>query len=192
VPSVLGFTVKSGWASAIVLDGSTKSPGVVASQRLELSDPADAKSRQPYHSGRGTARQPGRELDTLIASVERFGLRSVDAFIREYEPDGRRFDGAGIVVGSLIDPTQIANDHIRIHALEGQLFRSIVKDAVERRRMRPLIWRERDLYGVAATRLKRSESDIREVIAGLGRSVEGPWRAEHKAAAVAAWLVMQK
>jgi len=192
VPSVLGFTVKSGWASAIVLDGSTKAPGVVASQRLELSDPADAKSRQPYHSGRGTARKPGRELDTLIASVERFGLRSVDAFIREYEPDGWRFDGAGIVVGSLIDPTQIANDHIRIHALEGQLFRSIVKDAVERRRMTPLIWRERDLYGVATTRLKRSESDIREMIAGLGRTVEGPWRAEHKAAAVAAWLVMQK
>ena len=169
-----------------------KSPNVVASQRIELSDPADAKGRQPYHSGRGTARKPGRELDTLIASILRFGLRSVDAFIREYEQAGRRFNGAGIVVGSLIDPDQIANDHIRVHALEGQLFRGIVKDAVERRQMTPLIWRERDLYGVAATRLKRSESDIRERIAGLGRSVDGPWRAEHKAAAVAAWLVMQK
>jgi hypothetical protein len=175
-----------------VLDGSSKSPDVAASRRIELSDPADAKSRQPYHSGRGAARKPGRELDTLIASVLRFGLRSVDAFIREHEQSGRRFDGAGIVVGSLIDPAQIANDHIRIHALEGQLFRRIVKDAVERRRMAPLIWRERDLYGVAATRLRRTESDIRETIAGLGCSVEGPWRAEHKAAAVAAWLVMQK
>jgi hypothetical protein len=192
VGSVLGFTVKSGWASAIILDGSAKLPEVVASQRIELSDPVDAKSRQPYHAGTGTARKPGRELDTLIAAVERYGLRSVDAFIREHEKAGRRFDGAGIVVGSLIDPAQIANDHIRIHALEGQLFRGIVKDAVERRRMMSSIWRERDLYGIAATRLKRSESDLRQTIAGLGRSVEGPWRAEHKAAAVAAWLVLQK
>jgi hypothetical protein len=192
VGSALGFTVKSGWACAVVLDGSRKSPDVVASQRVELSDPADAHGRQPYHAATGTARKPGRDLDRLLASVAKFGGQSMDAFIRDHENAGRRFDGAGIVVGSLIDPAQIANDHIRIHALEGQLFRGIVKKAADRRHIPSAVWRERDLYGFAAGELKRSESDVRQVVAAFGRSLEGPWRAEHKAAAVAGWLVIAK
>src|SRR6478609_283757 len=178
--SALGFTIKSGWACAIILDGSGKTPQVVTSRRLELSDPADAHGRQPYHAGTGTARKPGPQLEKLIASVEQFGRRAVDAFIREHEKAGRQFAGAGIVVGSLIDPRQIANDHIRIHALEGQLFRGIVKTATDRRRVASSIWRERDIYEFAADRLKRSESAVRETVAGFRRSVEGPWRAEHK------------
>lgn len=188
--SALGFTIKSGWACAVVLDGSAKGPQVVTSRRIELSNPADAHGRQPYHAATGTARKPGPQLEKLIASVEQFGRQSVDAFIREHEKAGRRFDGAGIVVGSLIDPAEIANDHIRIHALEGQLFRGIVKAATDRRRVASSFWRERDIYELAATRLKRSESDLRETVAGFGRSVGGSWRAEHKAAALAAWLVI--
>jgi hypothetical protein len=163
---------------------------VVTSRRIELSDPADAHGRQPYHAAAGTARKPGPQLEQLIAAVEKFGRQSVDAFIREHEKAGRRFDGAGIVVGSLIDPAQIANDHFRIHALEGQLFRGIVKAATDRRRVVSSIWRERDIYELAANRLKRSESELRQTMAVFGRSVEGPWRAEHKAAALAAWLVI--
>jgi hypothetical protein len=188
--SALGFTIKSGWACAVVLDGSGQTPQLVTSRRIELSDPADAHGRQPYHAGSGTARKPGPQLEKLIASVEKFGSQSVDAFIREHQKAGRQFAGAGIVVGSLVDPAQIANDHIRIHALEGQLFRGIVKAATDRRRVVSSMWRERDIYELAATRLKRSESDLRETVAHFGRSVGGPWRAEHKAAALAAWLVI--
>ena len=147
-----GFTVKSGWAAAVVVDGSADSPAVVASRRIELSDPSDAHARQPYHAAAGMARKPGPQLDTLIATVETFGRQSVAAFIRELEKTGRRFEGAGIVVGSLIDPADIANEHIRIHALEGQLFRGIVKAAVDRRDLAYVVWRARDLYGFAATR----------------------------------------
>jgi hypothetical protein len=192
VGSALGFTIKSGWACAVVLDGPEVSPAVVVSRRIELSDPADAHGRQPYHAAAGTAKKPGPQLDQLIASVENFGRQSVDAFIRELEKAGRRFDGAGIVVGSLIDPAQIANDHIRIHALEGQLFRGIVKDATDRRKLASLVWRERDLYEFAEKQLKRSELELRRTVTEFGRRVTGPWRAEHKAASVAAWLVMGK
>ena len=187
--SALGFTIKSGWACAVVLEGTAKCPQVVTSRKIDLSDPADAHGRQPYHAATGTARKSGPQLEQLIASVEKFGRQSVDAFIREHEKAGRQFAGAGIVVGSLIDPAQIANDHIRIHALEGQLFRGIVKTAADRRHVASSIWRERDIYGLAATRLRCAESAVRQTVAGFGRSVEGPWRAEHKAAALAAWLV---
>ena len=121
--AAVGFTVKSGWASAVLLSGSAASPRVVDSRRIDLSDPTVPESRQPYHEGFGTARGRGPQLSRLIASVTRFGRRSVTELIRHYQHTGYRLQGTGIVVGSLIDPETVGSDHIRIHALEGQLFR---------------------------------------------------------------------
>jgi hypothetical protein len=174
------------------MTGSVSSPAVVDSRRVELSDPANPDARQPYHAGFGTARSGGRELTTLVASVKRFGRKSVRDLIRQYQQAGHHVLGSGVVVGSLIDPKTIANDHIRIHALEGQLFRGVIVDEAARSRVQCSIWRERDLYGIAAKRLDRSESDLRKKVTAFGREVEGSWRAEHKAAALAAWLVLSK
>jgi hypothetical protein len=188
--AAIGFTVKSGWASAVLLAGPSVSPRVLDSRKVELSDPGSPASRQPYHAGFGTARQKGIGLSRLIASVRRFGRQSVSGTIRTYQGTGHRVAGAGLVAGSLIDPASIANDHIRIHALEGQLFRGIVQDAVTRSQLSCTIWRERDLRAVAAEALKQTEASLHDRLARLGRDVEGPWRAEQKAAALAAWLVL--
>ena len=187
--AAVGFTVKSGWACAVLVSGTAASPVLVHSRRVELSDPEDPDARQPYHAGFGTARSAGRELSKLVASVKRFGRSSVTGLIRDYQA-GHNVRGAGVVVGSLIDPATIANDHIRIHALEGQLFRGVVEDAARRREVRCALWRERDLLGDAVKTLKRSEKELRDIVSALGRRVDGPWRAEQKAATLAAWLVL--
>jgi len=188
--AAIGFTVKSGWASAVLLIGAATSPRVVDSRRVDLSDPAIPESRQPYHAGFGTARDTGPDLSRLIAAVRRFGRQSVTRLIRHYQTAGHPLRGAGVVVGSLIDPDRIANDHIRIHALEGQLFRGVVQDAAARNRLSCSIWRDRDLHALAAGTLRRPERTLRDTLAALGREVDGPWRAEQKAAALAAWLVL--
>ena len=190
--AAIGFTVKSGWASVVLLEGSATSVRVVDSRRIELSDPGVPESVQPYHAGFGTARSGGPKLSRLVASVARFGRQSVIDVIREYQTGGHRLLGAGVVVGSLIDPAKIANEHIRIHALEGRLFRGVVKDAATRSKLACSIWRERDLYEVAAGILNRPEPELRVLVAALGRAVAGSWRAEHKAAALSAWLVLAK
>jgi hypothetical protein len=188
--AAVGFTVKSGWASAVLLAGPTTAPRVVDSCRVELSDPAIPESRQPYHATFGMARALGPELSGLIASVKRFGRKSVGQLIRHYQAGGHDLRGAGVVVGSLIDPARITNDHIRIHAREGQLFRRVVEDAAARSNLRCSIWRERDLYASAVGLLKRSERELREGVTALGADAEGSWRAEQKMAALAAWLVL--
>lgn len=188
----LGLTVKSGWAAAVLLVvDSHQSPHVADSRRIELSDPEDPESRQPYHAGFGTARSGGPELTRLVGSVRRFGLRSVTNLIKSYTTVGQRLSGAGVVVGSLNDPARIANDHIRIHALEGQLFRTIVEESVRAHALRCEVWRERDLYAAAAAALHQNEARIRSAVTALGRTTTGPWRAEQKAAATAAWLVLR-
>ena len=188
--AAIGFTVKSGWASAVLLTRTAGSLEVADCQSVMLSDPDVAESRQPYHAGFGTARAAGSGLSRLLASVRRFGGTSMNRLLRKYADDGHRIRGAGVVVGSLVDPRTIGNDHIRIHALEGQLFRTIVQTSLSKRGVKCSVWRERDLFGTASERLGRKEAAVRTALLRLGRDVEGSWRAEQKAAALAAWIVL--
>jgi hypothetical protein len=189
-PAALGFTVKSGWASAVVLTGTAAQPELVAAARLELSDPKDAHARQPYHDGFATMRKEGPVLTRLLASVRAFGRREVRDWIRIHQEKGYTLRGSGIVVGSLIDPGTIGNEHIRIHAMEGQLFRGVIADACERADLPRLIVRERDLLQQAKATLRMPEAHIENRLAGMGKGRDGPWRAEQKMAALGAWLVL--
>lgn len=189
--AAIGFVVKSGWACAVLLSDAGPRLRVLDSRsRIDLSDPASPESRQPYHAGFGTARADGAELARLVAGVERFGRKSVADLIQEYRAGGFYLRGAGLVVGSLIDPERIANQHIRIHALEGQLFRRVVEEAAAASELACSVWRERDLYTSAVGILNRSDAALRVTMAECGTGVAGPWRAEQKAAALAAWLVL--
>lgn len=187
--AAIGFAVKSGWASAVVLTRRGDTLSVADSAIVALADPDDPDARQPYHAGFGTARAAGARLAGLLASVRRFGAASMSRLMRGYEA-GHDLRGAGIVVGSTTDPRSIAHDHIRIHALEGPLFRGIVQAGAAKRGLRCSTWRERDLYPFAQTSLGRSDQALRKSIADLGRDVAAGWRSEQKAAALAAWLVL--
>jgi hypothetical protein len=189
-PAALGFTVKSGWASAVVIGGTAADPELVAAERLELSDPEDADARQPFHDGFSTMREDGPALTRLLASVKTFGRREVRNWIRAQQKTGYNLCGSGIVVGSLIDPRTIGNEHIRIHAMEGQLFRGVIADACEAENLPRVIVRERDLLQQAKTALRMPEAHIENRLAGMGKGRDGPWRAEHKLAALGAWLVL--
>jgi hypothetical protein len=175
----------------VLLTGSDTSLRIVDSGTVALADPDEPDARQPYHAGFGTAREPGKALSRLVASIKRFGRRSMNETLRRYADSGVAICGAGVVVGSLIDPRDIANDHIRIHALEGQLFRTVVQDGLARHRLACSTWRERHLIQVATKQLGRSERRLQDVLAALGRDAPGPWRAEQKRAALAAWLVLE-
>jgi hypothetical protein len=184
-----GFTVKSGWACAVLIGGTPARPRLVDSRRVEISDPGIPDAKQPYHAGFGTARDAGDELKRLVSSVKSYGRKSVAALIREYQRSGS-VATAGVVVGSLIDPTTIGNDHIRIHAMEGQLFREVLIDGAERGGVTCSVWRERDLYAAAVKQLKIAESVLKKRLTALGEAADDGWRAEHKAAALAAWMVL--
>lgn len=188
--AALGFTVKSGWASAVVLAGTSAKPELVSAARVELSDPADADARQPYHDGFATMRKEGPVLTRLLASVKTFGRREVRHWIHAHRKKGYTIRGSGIIVGSVIDPATIGNEHIRIHAMEGQLFRSVIDGACEGEDLPRLIVRQRDLFQQARKTLAMPEARIKSRLAALGQGSHGPWRAEQKMAALGAWLVL--
>ena len=187
--AAVGFTVKSGWASVVLLQAPDGEPAIADARRLELCDPSTPEARQPYHAGFGTARSSGHALDQLVASVQNYATRAAIALFASYRAR-YTIAGAGLVVGSLIDPDTLTNPHIRIHALEGRLFRQSIESGAQQSQIATTTWRERDLYAHASSLLKRPEAALRTRVTALGRTVQGGWRAEHKAAALAAWLVL--
>jgi hypothetical protein len=186
----VGFTVKSGWACAVLVAGTAAAPRVVDSRRVDISDPAIPDAKQPYHAGFGTARDAGDELKRLVASVKSYGRNSIGSLLEEFHRD-HSLRGAGVVVGSLIDPKTIGNAHIRIHAMEGRLFREVVIEAAEKQGLQCAVSRERDLYAGAAKKLNRTEAAIRKILMEIGGGVDGGWRAEQKAAALSAWMLLR-
>ena len=184
----LGFRVKSGWAAAVLISNSRKSPpAVVDSRVIELADPTVPHSRQPYHASFGTAQSDIATVTTLERGIERFSRRAIKALVDEYSKH-HRIRTAAVVVASLTDPASIANQHMRAHASEGQLFRRVLVDGLERCGVKVRVVLEREVYELLGKSLRASPAVAKRKVAELGEAV-ARWRAEQKVAAAGAWLV---
>ncbi len=199
----IGFRVKSGHAVAVVLEGSAESPRAVARHLVQLCDPEVAETRQPYHDGFYRTEENASEIARRVKIVKRCAKKSVDALVQ----GGRsrfsvRIDGAenrdltpglhaALVVGSVIDPATVGNPHIRAHAHEGRLFRTVLEEALRSRGIECDVIVEKQLPDRAAADLRRSRAAIARTVATFGKVLGGPWRADEKAAATAAWLALR-
>ena len=175
----------------MLVEGPARSPRAIDRRTIELSDARVPTSRQPYHAVRDARPGQAAKLERRLRGlVERVTKRSLGALLKEYRRQGRPVRRVALVVGSLIDPARIGNDHIRAHALEGQLFRTALERAARAARLPCTTRVERSLYDTAATRLKRSREALRRAVTDLGDALGGPWRADEKAATLAAWLAL--
>jgi len=112
-PAALGFRVKSGWAASVLLAGSIDSPRLCESRVIELSDPHNSATRQPYHAARGKLETNATRLKRRIDDVRCTTERSIVDLLAQYMENGYVIRRAALVVGSVIDPGSIANPHIR-------------------------------------------------------------------------------
>jgi len=190
--AAVGFRVKSGWATAVLLAGPARAPHVVDRRVIALSDPAVPTSRQPYHAVMGAARANRAKIERRLRSVvAKITRQSVRQLLQEYRKTGHPVRRVALVVGSNIDPARIANDHIRAHALEGRLFRTVLEQACRSLGLKSSVLIERNAYPAGATVFRRSEARLKHAVTELGRAIEGPWRADEKTAALAAWMTLR-
>jgi hypothetical protein len=202
-----------------VLDGSRQTPRPVASRIVELSDPGVAETRQPYHDGFYKTEEDAHEIARRVAIVKRCARKSVAALLETLrlarpEPvdqpprsalrrsavasakaEGRARSGqaavrGALVVGSLIDPATVANPHIRAHAQEGQLFRTVLEESLAAHAVHCDVIVDKQLASQVAKELGRPAS-VARAVASFGKTLGGRWRAEEKAAATAAWLTLR-
>jgi hypothetical protein len=189
--AALGFRVKSGWAASVLLAGSVRAPELCDSRIIDLSDPHDPTTRQPYHAAMGPLETNAAKLKRRKQSVDRMAKKAVADLLHRATGNGYTIRRAGLVVGSQINPDAIANPHIRAHALEGRLFRTTLETALRSQGVRCSVFTERNAYAEAAKILSESPERIKLAIAELGRSVKGAWRADQKMAALAAWVSLR-
>jgi hypothetical protein len=188
-PAALGFRVKSGWAMAALLAGPISSPRLMCCKAVLLSDPKEPRSKQPYHAA---LELPEKEAEALVRKLRKIvsdaAKRSVEELLERAAEIKLAVRNGAMVVGSVADPASLHNEHIRAHALEGQLFRTVLEDACREHGVTCAVLVEKTAYAKAAAALGKSRAEAKRVAAKLGESHEGSWRAEEKLAALAAWM----
>src|SRR6266571_195758 len=150
-PAAVGFRVKSGWATGVLVAGPASAPRALDRRVVELSDPAVPTSRQPYHAVMGAAGAASRRVEErLLRLVTGATERSIRDLLERYRDAGHVIRAAALVVV------------------------------------------EREAYARAAALLKRTEAQLRRAVTELGRSLDGPWRADEKTATLAAWMALRR
>ena len=187
----IGFRVKTGRATAIVMAGPASAPRVLSRKSLQLFDPAIPESHQPFHAELELPpADSARVVPIALKAVERVALSALRELVGEVQPGLGSIVGIALVAGSATDPESIRNPHMRAHAREGQLFPRALAAAAKTMHIPALTLVESEVFTSAAAKLGKSPDAIKIAVAELGRAVGKPWSAEEKAAAAAAWIAL--
>jgi hypothetical protein len=185
----IGLRIKSGFAIAAIVSRGADGFAIEAIRTVALSTEELPQSRFPYHPTIELPQRQGAALsDKAVKEVHRTAAREMRKVLQESAGIKR----AAMVVGSVIDPDSLGNPHVRVHALEGKLFRDVVAAALEEQGMECGVLVERDAYAKVAAAASVTEQRLRTEIAALGQGRIKPWRSEEKLATLAAWWQLKK
>jgi len=187
----IGFRVKTGRATAVVMAGPASAPRVVSRRSLQLWDPAVPESHQPWHADfELPPDESARIVPVALKAVDRVSSSALRELVDEVRSTHGPIIGIALVAGSATDPESIRNPHMRAHAREGQLFPHALATAAKTLRIPALTLVESEVFASAAAKLGKSPDAIKLAVTELGRAVGKPWSAEEKAAAAAAWMTL--
>jgi hypothetical protein len=192
--AALGFRSHSGWAAAVALSGSPRSPEVIDCRRISLIEPGSPGGVQPYHVAR-TMELPKAEefIRSVIVEIDRTALLNVRVFAEAICGKNHAIASCGIVLASgrhLPSLESTLRSHAMVHTAEGELYRAAIARAAKQLNWRCVRVPERDLYKVAAKRLGSPEPKLKIRITEMGRAVGSPWSADEKCATLVAWLAL--
>ena len=187
----IGFRVKTGRATAVVMIGPASAPRVLSRKSLQLWDPAIPESHQPWHADfELPPDESARIVPIALKAVDRVALSALRNLVDEVRSTRGSIAGIALVAGSSTDPESIHNPHMRAHAREGQLFPQSLAAAAKTLRIPAVNLVESEVFTTAAAKLAKSPDAIKLAVTEMGRDVGKPWSAEEKAAAAAAWITL--
>ena len=191
--AAVGFRAHSGWAAAVALAGSQRSPEVIDRRRIALIDPGSPGGVQPYHVAR-TMNLPKAEefIKDVIVAIDRRALVAVRDFA-EAVGNNQQVTCCGIVLASgraLPSLEATLRSHAMVHTAEGELYRAAIGKAAKNLNLRCIRVSERDLYKLAAKQFRIPEPKLKLRITEMGRALGSPWSADEKCATLIAWLAL--
>lgn len=192
--AALGFRMHSGWGVLIAVSGDGHSVEILDRRRIVVTDSGMPGATQPYHYGASLEiAEAARHIANCAALSERLALAAVGEVVRGLEQRKYRTEKAAVLLasGRALPPlAKILAAHPLIHTAEGEFFRNVVRQACERLKIAILAIPERELEERAKAVLGKEAGLLQRRITTLGRSVGPPWTKDHKAAALAALVVL--
>ena len=145
----VGLRIKSGFAIAVIVSKGSTGCAIEAVHTVALSTQELPQTRFPFHPTIELPERQGAALsDQAVKEVRRIAAREMSKLLQE-SPGIKR---AAMVVGSVIDPDSLGNPHVRVHALEGKLFREVVGEALAEQGIDCGVLVERDAYAKGSRR----------------------------------------
>jgi hypothetical protein len=187
----LGLRAKTARAIAVVVAGTGESPQAFTRAEIRLSAPETPGLFQPFHRVMDLpwdeAKQAVRESERAIEAA---ATRSLKSFLLELSDQGLEIACVAIVGAPERKLESIGSPHIRAHAAEGVLFRHVWQVAAEAVGVPSQAFSEKAFELLAATRLALPLDTLRSRLVEFGNALGRPWRADEKAAAMAAWIAL--
>jgi hypothetical protein len=178
---VLGLKVRTGFAVGVIVAGRRSDWRLEGRLELKLCEGED--SRFPFHPLIELPPPEGSRVSRrLVAGVERAAERYVGTALK----DRPSLTAAAIAVGSLTDPDRISSPHMRVHAREGELYRSVLARELKRQGIESEFIEEKTLRPLAAAALGVDAAEVLGVVTRQARGQIKPWRADEKHAVLAA------
>lgn len=192
--TALGICMHSGWGVLVAVSGHALSPKIVDRRRFEVIDPAVPGAKQPYHHAATLRFAESEKYLHQCASVSKQLAAGVIAeLVRQQDRSGCSIIGAAILRSAarpLPPLPNILSSHPLIHTAEGEFFRNVVADACDRLGIPVTSVRERDLATQAQASFAAAARRVQQTIAQLGTAIGPPWTKDHKAATLAASLLL--
>jgi hypothetical protein len=186
----IGIRTKTAKAIAVALT-HRDAPEFVQRWNLELCDRHVPETSQPHHEVMELpwpkAQIAVRKYEKLIEDVTTERLKTLLEELRARDVHVRSIGVVGSPDRSL---EKLGNPHIRAHAAEGILYRRAVEVAAARCKLSCRAFSDRRFEELAVKELGLSSANIKTVMGAIGRSAGRPWRADERAAAAAAWIVL--
>ncbi len=187
----IGLRAKTGRAVVVVLVGPATSPLVWKRSLIDLVDPKIPATSQPYHEVM-ELRWPDAlvAVQPLVKAIENVATNRMAELASAICSAGFTVRGVGIVGSGDRKLEKIGNPHIRAHAAEGVLFRSVLESAAKGNELDEHFFTEKELDQLAISQLHLEAATLKHKLLDLGRAVGPPWRTDERIAATAAWLAL--
>jgi hypothetical protein len=192
--AALGFRMHSGWGVVVAVSGDASSVDVVDRRRIVITDATIPGATQPYHHAANMGLQQSESHIANCAALSKsLALAAIEQVVRELDGRQYRVVGSAVLLASgraLPSLAKILAAHPLIHTAEGEFFRNSIRNACERLKISVEAIRERELEERMKAAFGNSASQMQREIATAGSSIGPPWTKDHKAAALAALLVL--
>ncbi len=185
----LGFKTRTGRAIVVVLGGTAEAPEILAKVRVDVATTFDEGA--VFHVAQGLPIDEARAL--IDRSEAAFVERARASLERLVDDLGATVIAAGMVappVKRLPRLEAILKAHPLLHAAEGELYRRVFTGAGAALGPRPTRIAPEELVVRAVDALGLTNATVTSKLAAIGKASGRPWTADHKDAALAAWLVL--